>query len=69
MAAENGLEVREAEQVNGNKVDSRGPHQPESAFSNDSKMCNINPHLNALNADSERHRDEAVDASVLKTEE
>ncbi|KAI4878338.1 hypothetical protein NFI96_033693 [Prochilodus magdalenae] len=68
-AAENGLEVQEAEQVNGNKVDSRGPHLPESAFSNDSKMCNINPHLNALNADSERHRDEAVEASVLKTEE
>ncbi|XP_066526724.1 constitutive coactivator of PPAR-gamma-like protein 1 isoform X2 [Hoplias malabaricus] len=68
-AAENGLEVREGEQVNGNTVSSRGPHQPESAFSNDSKMCNISTHLNALNTDSECHRDEVLSASVLKTEE
>ncbi|KAG9260770.1 constitutive coactivator of PPAR-gamma-like protein 1 [Astyanax mexicanus] len=74
-AAENGLEVGEAEQVNGNKVDVRGSHQPESAFSNDSKMCNINPHLNALNSAGERRRDDAVSANanaaaaVLQTEE
>ncbi|XP_060766499.1 constitutive coactivator of PPAR-gamma-like protein 1 homolog [Neoarius graeffei] len=63
--AENGVEGKEAE-LNGNKV---APNQPESAFSNDSKMCNMNPHLNALNTDSECHRDEALSAAVLKTEE
>lgn len=63
--AENGVEGKEAE-LNGNKV---APNQPESAFSNDSKMCNMNPHLNALNTDSECHRDDALSAAVLKTEE
>ncbi|XP_030632300.1 constitutive coactivator of PPAR-gamma-like protein 1 homolog isoform X2 [Chanos chanos] len=67
--AENGVEGKEADQLNGNKEESRAPNQPESAFSNDSKMCNTNPHLNALNTDSESHRDEALGASVLKTEE
>lgn len=63
--AENGVEGKELE-INGNKVT---PSQPESAFNNDSKMCNMNPHLNALNTDSECHRDEALSAAVLKTEE
>uniref|UniRef100_A0AAY4EIV0 Constitutive coactivator of PPAR-gamma-like protein 1 n=1 Tax=Denticeps clupeoides TaxID=299321 RepID=A0AAY4EIV0_9TELE len=67
--AENGVEGKEAEQLNGSKDDSRAPNQPESAFSNDSKMCNTNPHLNALNADSEHNRDEALGAAVLKKEE
>ena len=67
--AENGVEGREAEQLNGNKDDGRAPKQPESALSYDSKMCNTNPHLNALNADSDCHRDETLGASVLKKEE
>uniref|UniRef100_A0A672T685 Family with sequence similarity 120 member A n=1 Tax=Sinocyclocheilus grahami TaxID=75366 RepID=A0A672T685_SINGR len=69
-AAENGLvEGKEADQLNGNEGESRATNQPESAFSNDSKMCNTNPHLNALNEDGEGCRDEALDAAVLKTEE
>lgn len=68
--AENGLvEDKEADQLNGNEGESRAPHQPESAFSNESKMCNTNPHLNALNEDGEGLRDEALGAAVLQTEE
>uniref|UniRef100_A0A673J387 Family with sequence similarity 120A n=1 Tax=Sinocyclocheilus rhinocerous TaxID=307959 RepID=A0A673J387_9TELE len=69
-AAENGLvEGKEADQLNGNEGESRATNQPESAFSNESKMCNTNPHLNALNEDGEGCRDEALGAAVLKTEE
>ncbi len=69
-AAENGLvEGKEADQLNGNEGESRATNQPESAFSNESKMCNTNPHLNALNEDGEGCRDEALAAAVLKTEE
>lgn len=68
-AAENGLEGKEADQLDENIGESRAPNQPESAFSNESKLCNTNPHLNALNEDSEAHRDEALGAAVLKTEE
>uniref|UniRef100_A0A673G9F4 Constitutive coactivator of PPAR-gamma-like protein 1 n=1 Tax=Sinocyclocheilus rhinocerous TaxID=307959 RepID=A0A673G9F4_9TELE len=69
-AAENGLvEGKEADQLNGNEGESRATNQPESAFSNESKMCNTNPHLNALNEDGEGRRDEALGAAVLKTEE
>lgn len=73
-AAENGLEVRDGlEQLNG-KPDDGSNNEPvsgpaESAFSNDSKMCNTNPHLNALNTDSEGHRDDSLGPAVLKTEE
>ncbi|XP_066553864.1 constitutive coactivator of PPAR-gamma-like protein 1 isoform X1 [Amia ocellicauda] len=67
--AENGVEGKVATQLNGNREDGRAPNQPESALSNDSKMCNTNPHLNALNADSDCHRGEALGASVLKKEE
>ncbi|GAA6100410.1 constitutive coactivator of PPAR-gamma-like protein 1 homolog isoform X1 [Tachysurus ichikawai] len=65
VVAENGVEGKKAE-LNGNKV---APNQPESAFSNDSKMCNMSPHLTALNTDSECHRDEVLSTAVLKTEE
>uniref|UniRef100_A0A8C1Y2K6 Family with sequence similarity 120A n=1 Tax=Cyprinus carpio TaxID=7962 RepID=A0A8C1Y2K6_CYPCA len=69
-AAENGLvEGKEADQLNGNEGESRATNQPESAFSNEIKMCNTNPHLNALNEDGEGCRDEALGAAVLKTEE
>ncbi|XP_038844048.1 constitutive coactivator of PPAR-gamma-like protein 1 homolog [Salvelinus namaycush] len=58
------MEVRESRAVN---------IQPESAFSSDSKMCNTNPRLNALNTDSACLRDAAeplsAAASVLQTEE
>ncbi|KAG5274784.1 hypothetical protein AALO_G00140080 [Alosa alosa] len=71
-AAENGLEVPE-QQLNG-KADDAINSEPvsspaESAFSNDSKMCNTNPHLNALNSDGEGLRDETLGPAVLKTEE
>uniref|UniRef100_A0A8C9W189 Family with sequence similarity 120 member A n=1 Tax=Scleropages formosus TaxID=113540 RepID=A0A8C9W189_SCLFO len=68
-AAENGVEAEEAEQLNGNKESGGAPNQPQSALSSDSKMCNTNPHLNALNADGDCHRSDSVSASVLKTEE
>uniref|UniRef100_A0A8P4GQ34 Family with sequence similarity 120 member A n=1 Tax=Dicentrarchus labrax TaxID=13489 RepID=A0A8P4GQ34_DICLA len=69
--AENGVEDKELDQLNG---DGDGEEhgaliQPESAFSSDSKTCNSNPHLNALNVDGGRHRDEGLEAAVLKTEE
>ncbi|XP_015203747.1 constitutive coactivator of PPAR-gamma-like protein 1 [Lepisosteus oculatus] len=67
--AENGVEGKPAFPLNRNKGDGRAPNQPESALSSDSKMCNTNPHLNALNADNDCHRDEALGASVLKKEE
>ncbi|XP_052424331.1 constitutive coactivator of PPAR-gamma-like protein 1 homolog isoform X1 [Carassius gibelio] len=69
-AAENGLvEGKEADQLNGNEGESRATNQPESAFSNESKMCNTNLHLNALNENGEGCRDEALGTAVLKTEE
>ncbi|KAL1007854.1 hypothetical protein UPYG_G00092490 [Umbra pygmaea] len=42
--------------------------QPGSAFSSDSKMCNTNPHLNALNMESTSLRD-AAEYLSLQTEE
>ncbi|XP_041080454.1 constitutive coactivator of PPAR-gamma-like protein 1 isoform X1 [Polyodon spathula] len=66
---ENGVEGKPDSQLNGNKGEGKASTQAESALSNDSKMCNTNLHLNALNADSDCHRDEALGASVLKKEE
>uniref|UniRef100_A0A8C9STN4 Family with sequence similarity 120 member A n=1 Tax=Scleropages formosus TaxID=113540 RepID=A0A8C9STN4_SCLFO len=64
------MQAKEAkEQLNGNKESGGAPNQPQSALSSDSKMCNTNPHLNALNADGDCHRSDSVSASVLKTEE
>uniref|UniRef100_A0A673ARS9 Family with sequence similarity 120A n=1 Tax=Sphaeramia orbicularis TaxID=375764 RepID=A0A673ARS9_9TELE len=70
-ATENGEDKEPEQQLNGEKDDEqrRAPIQPESAFSSDSKTCNTNPHLNALNADGGRHGDEALDAAVSKKEE
>ncbi|KAJ6668367.1 hypothetical protein lerEdw1_015744 [Lerista edwardsae] len=69
--AENGVvnEEKPASQMNGNTADVRASNQSESALSNDSKMCNTNPHLNALNVDSVCHKDDALEATVLKKEE
>ncbi|XP_067319660.1 constitutive coactivator of PPAR-gamma-like protein 1 isoform X3 [Anolis sagrei] len=69
--AENGVvnEEKPASQLNGNSADDRASNQSESALSNDSKTCNTNPHLNALNADSVCHKDDALEATVLKKEE
>ncbi|XP_040890411.1 constitutive coactivator of PPAR-gamma-like protein 1 homolog [Toxotes jaculatrix] len=67
-ATENGVEDKEQDQLNGDKEECRALIQPESAFSSDSKTCNTNPHLNALNVDSGCHRDEGLDAAVLKKE-
>ncbi|CAB1315701.1 unnamed protein product, partial [Coregonus sp. 'balchen'] len=74
---EEGVEERELEQLKGQAAEereSRAPNiQPESAFSSDSKMCNTNPHLNALNTGSACLRDAAEPLSaadsVLQTEE
>jgi len=63
------VEGEEADQINGNEGESRAPNQPESAFSNESKMCNTNPHLSALNEDGEGCRDEVLGAAVLQAEE
>lgn len=68
-ATENGVEDKEAEQLNGDKDERRALIQPESAFSSDSKTCNTNPHLNALNVDSGYHRDEGLEAAVSQKEE
>uniref|UniRef100_A0A674CGW6 Family with sequence similarity 120 member A n=1 Tax=Salmo trutta TaxID=8032 RepID=A0A674CGW6_SALTR len=74
---EEGVEEREVEQLKGQVMEVRESRavniQPESAFSSDSKMCNTNPRLNALNADGACLRDAAeplsAAASVLQTEE
>uniref|UniRef100_A0A7N6AEA3 Family with sequence similarity 120A n=1 Tax=Anabas testudineus TaxID=64144 RepID=A0A7N6AEA3_ANATE len=62
-ATENGVEdkanAKEGDEERGAII------QPESAFSSDS-MCNTNPHLNALNAESGCHRDEGLEATVCK---
>ncbi|XP_035517762.1 constitutive coactivator of PPAR-gamma-like protein 1 homolog isoform X1 [Morone saxatilis] len=67
--AENGVEDKELDQLNGDGEERGALIQPESAFSSDSKTCNSNPHLNALNVDGGRHGDEGLEAAVLKTEE
>ncbi|CAK6972649.1 constitutive coactivator of PPAR-gamma-like protein 1 homolog isoform X2 [Scomber scombrus] len=68
-AAENGVvEDKEPDQLNGDKEEHTALIQPESAFSCDSKTCNTNPHLNALNVDSGCHRDEGLEAAVSKEE-
>ncbi|TRY92605.1 hypothetical protein DNTS_029263 [Danionella cerebrum] len=64
-AAENGV----LEDQEPNQGESRASIQPESAFSNQLKMCNTNPHLNALSEDGEGCRDEALSDAVLQTEE
>lgn len=58
--AENGVEEKELEQLNGDEEEGGALIQPESAFSSDSKMCNTNPHFSALNVDSECHGEEAA---------
>ncbi|XP_030584319.1 constitutive coactivator of PPAR-gamma-like protein 1 homolog isoform X1 [Archocentrus centrarchus] len=65
-ATENGVDDEEPEQLNGEKEECGALIQPESAFSSDSKMCNTNPHLNALNVDSGCNRDEGLEATVSK---
>ncbi|KAM4651183.1 constitutive coactivator of PPAR-gamma-like protein 1 [Discoglossus pictus] len=69
--AENGVVNDEtpASQMNGGSGEVRASNHSESALSTDSKMCNTNPHLNALNADSVCLKDETLEAAVLKKEE
>uniref|UniRef100_A0A3Q4HJ76 Family with sequence similarity 120 member A n=1 Tax=Neolamprologus brichardi TaxID=32507 RepID=A0A3Q4HJ76_NEOBR len=64
LAMENGVEDKEPEQLNGEREGCGALIQPESAFSSDSKTCNTNPHLNALNVDSGCHRDEGLEVTV-----
>lgn len=66
---ENGVADKESDQLNGEKEECRALIEPESALSSDSKMCNSNPHINALTVDSSCHRDEGLEAAVLKKEE
>lgn len=69
--AENGAvaEEKPASQMNGSAGDARAPSHSESALNNDSKMCNTNPHLNALSTDSACRGADALGAAVLKQEE
>ncbi|XP_043934065.1 constitutive coactivator of PPAR-gamma-like protein 1 isoform X2 [Protopterus annectens] len=69
--AENGAanENKPASQLNGSNEVVETSIKSESALSNDSKMCNTNPHLNALNADSSCQRVDALEAAVLNKEE
>ncbi|TMS18881.1 constitutive coactivator of PPAR-gamma-like protein 1 homolog isoform X1 [Larimichthys crocea] len=66
---ENGVDDKEPDQLNGDEEERSALIQPESAFSSDSKTCNANPHLNALNVDGGCHRDEGLEAAVFKKEE
>lgn len=59
----------QASQINGGSADTQPPNHSESALSSDSKACNTNPHLNALDPDSGHHEEETLEASVLKKEE
>lgn len=68
-ATENGVADKEPEQLNGDNEEHRASIQPESAFSSETKMCNTNPHLNALNVDSGCCTDEGLEATVLQKEE
>ncbi|XP_028262632.1 constitutive coactivator of PPAR-gamma-like protein 1 homolog [Parambassis ranga] len=68
-ATENGVEDKTPVQLKGDKEECRALIQPESAFSSDSKTCNTNPHLNALNVDDGCHRDEGLQPIVLKQED
>lgn len=67
-ATENGVDDNEPDQLNGDLEQCRALNQPECALSSDSKMCNSNLHLNALNVDSGCHRDEGLEAAVLTEE-
>nr|DBA18692.1 TPA: hypothetical protein GDO54_016911 [Pyxicephalus adspersus] len=68
---ENGVgnEETQASQVNGGTADTQPPNHSESALSSDSKACNTNPDLNALDPDSGPHEEENLETSVLKKEE
>ncbi|XP_076994781.1 constitutive coactivator of PPAR-gamma-like protein 1 isoform X2 [Tamandua tetradactyla] len=61
--------ARPAAQLNGSVGDARAAGLPESALNQDSKMCNTNPHLNALTTDSVCHKEDALEAAVLNKEE
>ncbi|XP_037654530.1 constitutive coactivator of PPAR-gamma-like protein 1 isoform X3 [Choloepus didactylus] len=69
--AENGVAAEEkpAPHMNGSAGDARASDQSESALNKDSKMCNTNPHLNALTADSVCHKEDTLEAAVLNKEE
>ncbi|XP_045141085.1 constitutive coactivator of PPAR-gamma-like protein 1 isoform X2 [Echinops telfairi] len=69
--AENGVMTEEklASQMNGSAGGVRACTQSESALNNDSKMCNTNPPLNALNTDSVCHKGDTLEAAVLNKEE
>ncbi|XP_058487618.1 constitutive coactivator of PPAR-gamma-like protein 1 homolog isoform X1 [Solea solea] len=64
-ATENGVD-KELDKLNCDKEECRALIRPESAFSSDSKMCNTNAHLIALNVDGGCHRDEGLEAAVIK---
>ncbi|XP_063796809.1 constitutive coactivator of PPAR-gamma-like protein 1 [Pseudophryne corroboree] len=68
---ENGVgnEETQASQINGGTGEVQASIHAESALSNDSKPCNTNPHLNALDPDSEPLEEETLEAAVLKKEE
>jgi len=59
----------EPERLNGEEEEHGALIQPDSAFSNDYKTSDSNPHLNALNEDGGRCGEEGLEAAVLNTEE
>lgn len=69
--AENGVVNKEkpASRMKGNTGDSRAFNQFESALSNGSKMCDTDPHLNLLNAESICHKDGTLEATVLRNKQ
>ncbi|XP_056293392.1 constitutive coactivator of PPAR-gamma-like protein 1 homolog isoform X2 [Pseudoliparis swirei] len=67
---ENGVEDDgEPDRLNGEEEEHGALIQPDSAFSNDYKTSDSNPHLNALNEDGGRCGEEGLEAAVLNTEE
>ncbi|OCT58081.1 constitutive coactivator of PPAR-gamma-like protein 1 homolog [Xenopus laevis] len=68
---ENGLvnEKAPASPINGGSGEAKDSTNSESALSNDSKLCNANPHLNALNADSVLHNEQPQEGAVSNKEE
>ncbi|XP_068598678.1 constitutive coactivator of PPAR-gamma-like protein 1 [Brachionichthys hirsutus] len=68
-AMENGVEDKAPDALNGDEEEHVTLIQPESAFRSDSKMCNANPHLNALNMGGGCRGDEGPEAAALHREE
>uniref|UniRef100_A0A8C5R0L6 Family with sequence similarity 120 member A n=1 Tax=Leptobrachium leishanense TaxID=445787 RepID=A0A8C5R0L6_9ANUR len=67
---ENGVANEDApgSQINGGSDQARASNNAESALSNDSKTCNSDAQVNALNTDGAHPKDETLEAAVSKKE-